>query len=242
MTALLFDLDGVLTDTATIHRRAWKQAFDTFLASYTAAEREQRRPFTDDDYLRYVDGRSRDDGIATFLASRHITVPPGGPGDTIDDATVSGIGDTKNGLFLETLKTEGAQPYPDAVTYLKAAQHAQLAIAVVTSSKNGGPILEATGLAAYVSARVDGLTIARRGLAGKPAPDAFLAGAEALGVPPEQAAVFEDAVAGVAAGHAGHFGYVVGVDRTGGDTHGDDLERAGADRVVTTLTELLEAR
>lgn len=241
VTALLFDLDGVLTSTAVVHSQAWKQSFDTFLSSYDDAPAEQRHPFTQDDYLKYVDGRSRDDGITTFLRSRNITLPPGGPDDTSTDATVTGIGNTKNALFLDLLEKDGAQAYADAVTYLTAAEKLPLDIAVVTSSKNGEQILEATDLSRFVKARIDGKVIAERGLAGKPAPDSFLAGAEALGVSPDKAVVFEDAVSGVQAGHAGHFGYVVGVDRTGGDTHGGELHQAGADVVVTALTDLLDA-
>jgi beta-phosphoglucomutase family hydrolase len=242
VTALLFDLDGVLTSTAVIHSQAWKQAFDTFLETYPTDDPVQKRPFDQNDYLQYVDGRSRDDGITTFLLSRQITLPPGDPDDGPHDPTVAGIGNTKNALFLELLKSQGTQAYPDAITYLNAAREAQLSIAVVTSSKNGGEILRATGLDSYIQARVDGLVIAEQGLAGKPAPDSFLAGAKALGVPAEQAVVFEDAVSGVQAGHAGQFGYVVGVDRTDGDSHRRELEQAGADVVVGALTELLDPR
>lgn len=241
VTALLFDLDGVLTSTAVVHSQAWKQAFDTFLAAYDDAPEGRRSPFTQGDYLKYVDGRSRDDGITTFLQSRDITLPTGGPDDSSTDGTVTGIGNTKNALFGELLDTEGAKPYADAVTYLTAAQQLPLDIAVVTSSKNGEQILEASDLSRFVATRIDGKVIAERGLAGKPAPDSFLAGAEALGVTPDKAVVFEDAVSGVQAGHAGHFGFVVGVDRSGGDTHGSELKQAGADVVVTALTDLLEA-
>jgi beta-phosphoglucomutase family hydrolase len=242
VTALLFDLDGVLTSTAIVHSQAWKQAFDGFLRSYPVDDPAQKRPFSQDDYLQYVDGRSRDDGITTFLQSRNIVLPPGTPNDGPHDATVAGIGNTKNAGFLNILETKGAQPYPDAITYLKAAQGAQLKIAVVTSSKNGEQILKATNIDQFIEARIDGLLIAEQGLAGKPAPDSFLAGARALGVTPDHAAVFEDAVSGVQAGHAGHFGHVVGVDRTDGDTHRLELGRAGADVVVTSLTDLLERR
>jgi beta-phosphoglucomutase family hydrolase len=240
VTALLFDLDGVLTSTAVIHSQAWKQSFDTFLATYADATDDQRRPFSQDDYLAYVDGRSRDDGISSFLRSRDIRLPHGDPTDVSTDGSVTGIGNTKNALFLELLDKQGAQAYPDAVTYLKAAHKLPLKIAVVTSSKNGEQILEATGLRDFISARIDGKVIAERGLPGKPAPDSFLAGAEALGVTAKEAVVFEDAVSGVQAGHAGEFGFVVGVDRTGGDTHGKQLRSGGADVVVTALTELLE--
>ncbi|MBA4022732.1 MAG: hypothetical protein C0482_10255 [Gordonia sp.] len=235
VTALLFDLDGVLTSTAVVHSQAWKQAFDSFLAEYPGATDAQRRPFSQDDYLTYVDGRSRDDGIVSFLQSRGITLAQQGAAPS-----VASIGDAKNKLFLELLDKEGAEAYSDAVRYLKAAQEASLQIAVVTSSKNGEQILEATGLTPFVVARIDGKVIAERGLVGKPAPDSFLAGADALGVPPEKAVVFEDAVSGVQAGHAGGFGYVVGVDRTGGDTHASNLRNGGADVVVTALTDLLK--
>ncbi|ORM32276.1 beta-phosphoglucomutase family hydrolase [Williamsia sp. 1135] len=236
VTALLFDLDGVLTSTAVVHSQAWTQAFDSFLAGYPDITDEQRRPFSQDDYLTYVDGRSRDDGIVSFLQSRNITLPT--QGET--GASVTAIGDAKNKLFLDLLDKDGAEAYSDAVTYLKAAQEVSLQIAVVTSSKNGEQILEATGLSPFVVARIDGKVIAERGLVGKPAPDSFLAGADALGVPPEKAVVFEDAVSGVQAGHAGGFGYVVGVDRTGGDTHAGNLRSGGADVVVTALTDLLK--
>lgn len=238
VTALLFDLDGVLTSTAVVHSQAWKQAFDSFLAGYPGVTDEQRRPFSQDDYLTYVDGRPREDGIVNFLQSRGITVPSGRGGE--QGPSIASIGDTKNKLFLELLNKDGAEAYTDAVTYLKAAQQVPLQIAVVTSSKNGEQILEATGLSPFVVARIDGKVIAERGLAGKPAPDSFLAGADALGVPPERAVVFEDAVSGVQAGHSGGFGYVVGVDRTGGDTHGGNLRDNGADVVVTALTDLLK--
>lgn len=242
VTALLFDLDGVLTSTAVIHSQAWKQAFDTFLSAYDEAPADQRRPFTQDDYLKFVDGRSRNDGITVFLQSRGITVPNGNADDTSSAQTVSGIGNTKNALFLDLLDKDGAQAYTDAVTYLTEAQKLPLDIAVVTSSKNGEQILDATGLSQFMTVRIDGNVIAERGLTGKPAPDSFLAGAEALGASPGKAVVFEDAVSGVEAGHAGRFGFVVGVDRSGGNTHRGELQRAGADVVVNALTDLLEDR
>lgn len=182
VTALLFDLDGVLTSTAVVHSQAWKQAFDSFLAGYPGVTDEQRRPFSQDDYLTYVDGRPREDGIVNFLQSRGITVPSGRGGE--QGPSIASIGDTKNKLFLELLNKDGAEAYTDAVTYLKAAQQVPLQIAVVTSSKNGEQILEATGLSPFVVARIDGKVITERGLAGKPAPDSFLAGADALGCHP----------------------------------------------------------
>ncbi|WP_040510376.1 HAD family hydrolase [Gordonia soli] len=223
----LFDLDGVLTDTAVVHQKAWKEAFDAFLAERDPAY----APFTAQDYLDYVDGRPRADGVAAFLASRHIEV---------DDATRDAIGEGKNARFLATLESDGVQPYPGSVRYLEAAQQAGLRIAVVTSSKNGEAVLKAADLTRFVEVRVDGLDIVRRGLAGKPAPDSYLLGAELMGVGPDAAVVFEDAISGVRAGAAGEFGFVVGVDRVGGD-QAEKLSAAGASVVVSDLDELIDA-
>ncbi|MEZ5210820.1 beta-phosphoglucomutase family hydrolase [Gordonia sp. (in: high G+C Gram-positive bacteria)] len=223
ITVLLFDLDGVLTTTATLHMTAWRDAFNDFLRPRGGA------PFTDQDYLDYVDGRPRIDGVRSFLASRNITV---------DDAVVDQIADSKNAAFIASLERDGVTPYPGSVRYLDAARAAGLRIAVVTSSKNGALVLDAAGLTGYVEQRVDGNTIVAEGLNGKPAPDSYLRGAELMGVPPEQAAVFEDAISGVQAGAAGHFGYVVGIDRVGG-TQADAMRAAGADVVVDDLHDLL---
>jgi beta-phosphoglucomutase family hydrolase len=224
---LLFDLDGVLTSTAVLHRRAWKTAFDTFLQ---ARDPDGFVPFSEDDYLNYVDGRPRIDGVRTFLRARGIDV---------DEATVEAIGTGKNNEFLACLARGEVEPYPGSVRYLEAAERAGLSIGVVTSSKNGEAVLDAADLTRFVAARVDGRDIAAAGLRGKPAPDGFLAGAKAFGAPPIQAAVFEDAIAGVEAGRAGDFGYVVGVDRVGGE-QATAMRTAGADVVVTDLAELLE--
>lgn len=224
---LLFDLDGVLTSTAVLHRRAWKQAFDTFLR---ARDPEGFVPFTEDDYLDYVDGRPRVDGVRTFLRARGIDV---------DEATVEAIGNGKNDEFLGCLARGEVEPYPGSVRYLEAAEKAGLQIGVVTSSKNGEAVLDAANLTRFVVERVDGRDIAAAGLRGKPAPDGFLAGAKAFGALPSEAAVFEDAIAGVEAGRAGDFGYVVGVDRVGGD-QAASMRAAGADLVVADLAELLE--
>lgn len=235
ITACLFDLDGVLTNTAELHESAWKQTFDAFL--------EQREgsgfaPFTASDYIEHVDGRPRADGVRDFLDSRGITLPEGGPGDPPDTETVNGVGNRKNVLLLEIIREQGVRPYPGSVRYLQAVQSAGLAIAVVTSSANAAAVLDSADLAPYVQARIDGNVIAERKLHGKPAPDSFLVGARALGVTPAQAAVFEDALAGVEAGRAGGFGLVVGVDRT---HHADALRSHGADVVVSDLADLLEA-
>lgn len=228
VSVALFDLDGVLTATATVHQRAWAQAFDDFLAARPDRAGEDHTPFTDDDYLRYVDGRPRADGVRGFLTARGIAA---------DDALVDELAEAKNTLFLTVVDRDGVKPYPDAVRYLEAVQAAGLRIAVVTSSKNGAAVLAAAGLTGFVEQRVDGNTIVAEGLRGKPAPDSYLRGAELMGVPPAQAAVFEDAISGVQAGAAGGFGAVVGIDRVGGG-HAEKLAAAGASIVVADLDAL----
>jgi beta-phosphoglucomutase family hydrolase len=236
--ACLFDLDGVLTRTATVHFAAWKRTFDEFLRG-----RDPQAPeFTQLDYNRYVDGKPRADGVRDFLASRGITLPEGSPGDTGDTgdtATVQAVATRKNELVLRELDEHGVEVYPGSVRYLRAVKEAGLATAVVTASANGAQVVAAGGFAELIDARVDGVVAARRGLRGKPHPDTFLTGAEALGVAAGEAVVFEDALSGVAAGRAGRFGYVVGVDRVG---QADQLREHGADVVVTDLAELLEER
>jgi beta-phosphoglucomutase family hydrolase len=231
--AALFDLDGVLTSTADLHREAWKQTFDAVLRE---RDGDRFQEFTDRDYAEHVDGRPRADGVRQFLASRGITLPEGSPDDPPDAATVHGVGNRKNELLLQMIERYGVTPYPGSVRYLQAARDAGLAIGVVTSSANGASVLEAAGLSPFIQARVDGVAIARDGLRGKPAPDSFLAGAQALGVDPFQVAVFEDALAGVQAGRAGGFGHIVGVDRAG---QAQALRESGADVVVADLAELL---
>lgn len=224
----LFDLDGVLTSTAILHRKAWKQAFDAFLAE---RDPEGYEPFTDEDYLHYVDGRPRVDGVRTFLASRHIDA---------DEDIVEAIGTSKNDMFRAAVARGEVEPYPGSVRYLEAAEKAGLQIGVVTSSKNGREVLDAADLSHFVQARVDGVEIARAGLRGKPAPDSFLAAAKEFGVDPQYAAVYEDAISGLEAGRAGGFGYVVGVDRVGTPDHAEAMRSAGADVVVSDLAELLD--
>lgn len=232
VTACLFDLDGVLTDTASVHRAAWKQTFDAFLVPRGQA------PFTDDDYTDHVDGKPRADGVRDFLASRGIHLPEGDDDDPPGAETVHGVGNRKNQLLVERIHADGVRVYDGSRRYLTLARDAGLARAVVSSSANTADVLRVTGLAELVQGRVDGVTIRQRRLAGKPAPDSFLAGAELLGVPAERAAVFEDALAGVAAGRAGAFGFVVGVNRIG-DQHGRELREHGADIVVGDLSELV---
>jgi beta-phosphoglucomutase family hydrolase len=231
ITALLFDLDGVLTGTAAIHRAAWKETFDPLLAQHG------QRPFTDDDYNNYVDGRPRFDGVREFLRSRDIDLPEAPADSAPSYDSVQGTGNRKNARVQEIIAERGVAPYAGSRRYVEAAKKAGLRIAVVTSSANAVAVLEAADLTKYVEARVDGVVIADRKLRGKPAPDSFLAGAEALGAAPANAAVFEDALSGVQAGRAGHFGYVVGVDRVG---QAEELKSHGADVVVRDLAELLE--
>jgi beta-phosphoglucomutase family hydrolase len=220
--ACLFDLDGVLTPTALVHKAAWKQLFDDFLGP-------GRPPFTDEDYEKYVDGMPREDGVRTFLASRHITLP---------DDEVRELSARKDDLFLHQVATHGVQPYPGSLRYLHAVRDAGLRRAVVSASTHCAQILQAAGIADLIEERVDGVVAKEEKLRGKPEPDTFLAAARRLGVPPDAAAVFEDALAGVAAGHAGHFGYVIGVDRVG---EAAELAAHGADAVVKDLDELVTA-
>ena len=233
--ACLFDLDGVLTDTASVHKRAWKTMFDAFL-------RTRKDPFVpfdvDDDYLTYVDGKRREDGVRDFLKSRNIELPEGAPDDPPDKDTVEGLGNRKNDMFQKVLHTDGVEVFDGSRRYLKAVSEAGLGVAVVSSSANTREVLELTGLARYVQQRVDGVTLREEHIPGKPAPDSYLHAAELLKVPAAAAAVFEDALSGVESGRAGHFGLVVGVDRVG---HADELRAHGADVVVTDLADLLRA-
>ena len=238
VTALLFDLDGVLTNTAAVHAAAWREMFDDYLRARAARTGEAFVPFDPvADYDEYVDGKPRADGTRSFLASRGIVLPEGGHDDGPDQETVQGLGNRKNEIVQRRIHTDGVQVYPGSVRFLEAARAAGLRRAVVSSSSNCREVLEAAGIADLLEARVDGLVAEREGLRGKPAPDTFLAGARALDVPPDRAVVFEDALAGVAAGHAGHFGQVVGVDRVG---QAEALRAHGADVVVRDLAELLE--
>jgi beta-phosphoglucomutase family hydrolase len=238
--ACLFDLDGVLTDTASVHKKAWKTMFDSYLR-----ERAQRtgEPFVEfdiaDDYLTYIDGKKREDGVRSFLSARGITLPEGDPDDAPSTETVSGLGNRKNELFHETIREDGVLVFDGSRRYLEAVASARLAVAVVSSSANTREVLETTGLDKFVQQRVDGVTMREEHIEGKPAPDSFLRAGELLGVPPAEAAVFEDALAGVEAGKRGNFGCVVGVDRVG---QAEALRRNGASVVVTDLAELLPNR
>lgn len=240
MTACLFDLDGVLTETASVHAKAWKQAFDGYLGERSERDGE---PFVEfdagADYNRYVDGKPRADGVRSFLASRGIELPEGEPDDPPESETVWGVGNRKNALVLELIERDGVRPFAGSVRYVEAAREAGLRRAVVSSSANCQAVLQAAGIADLFEQRIDGVVAKRDGLPGKPAPDTYLAGAGAVGAAPGQAAVFEDAISGVAAGRAGGFGYVVGVDRVG---QAKALRENGATVVVADLAELIGAR
>ncbi|HEY3603693.1 MAG TPA: beta-phosphoglucomutase family hydrolase [Sporichthyaceae bacterium] len=232
----LFDLDGVLTRTAELHEQAWKQAFDEYLRYLADHDHLEFIPFSAHDYVRFVDGKPRLNGTRDFLASRHLELPAGAESDPSDRHTVWGLSNRKNDLVAELITTKGVHVYEGSVRYVRAAREAGLATAVVTSSANAERVLAAAGIEDLFDARIDGVVAAERKLTGKPHPDTFCAGAEAIGLAPDAAAVFEDALAGVSAGRAGHFGYVIGVDRTG---QGAALKAAGADVVVRDLAELL---
>lgn len=231
--ACLFDLDGVLTDTASVHAAAWKQMFDDFLRARAERDGTDFVPFdVTADYGPYVDGKPRLDGTRGFLASRGIELPEDGPGSD----TVTALSTTKNDLVQEKIVSVGVQVYPGSLRYLRAVREAGLATAVVSSSANAEQVLRVADLTRYIDTRMDGATARERGLPGKPAPDTFLAAAADLGVDKAHAVVFEDAIAGVASGKAGGFGFVVGVDRL---DHADELRAEGADVVVKDLEELL---
>ena len=238
ITTCLFDLDGVLTQTARIHAQAWKEMFDGFLRDWAERNGEPFEEFDrPTDYDEYVDGKPRLDGVRSFLESRGIDVPMGSPTDPPDAETVHALGTRKNELVLELIRRQGVEPYAGSVRFSEAARDAGLRRAVVSSSTNCKDVLVAAGIDHLYEARIDGVVAEREQLAGKPAPDTFLAGARVLGAEPAEAAVFEDALAGVEAGRAGAFGWVVGVDRTG---QAEALRRRGADVVVQDLGELLE--
>ncbi|WP_213453061.1 HAD family hydrolase [Rhizomonospora bruguierae] len=238
VTACLFDMDGVLTQTAIVHNAAWTETFDAYLRKRSEDTNEPFRPFDPvRDYHDYVDGRARADGVRTFLASRGITLPEGSPDDPPEADTVNGLGNRKNVIVVRRIREEGVQVFDGSVAYLRAATAAGLSCAVVSASANTPDVLRVTGLDQLITTRVDGIVARELKLPGKPAPDTFLEGARRLGVRPEQAAVFEDAQSGVAAGRAGNFGYVIGVDRVG---QAEELKRHGADIVVNDLSELLD--
>jgi len=228
--AALFDLDGVLTPTAEVHMQAWRQLFTDFLT-----KRGINQPYLDSDYFDYIDGKPRYDGVRALLASRGIQLAQGDPGDSPDLETVCGLGNRKNEFFAAVLREKGVQPYAGSVQLLDHLAERGTKIAVVTSSRNATAVLEAADLGPRFNVVVDGNVAAEKGLRGKPSPDTFVAAAEELGVPVQRAVVFEDALSGVEAGHAGGFGLVVCVDRGVGAQR---LTESGADVVVDDLGEL----
>jgi beta-phosphoglucomutase family hydrolase len=234
--ACLFDLDGVLTSTAAVHAAAWREMFDDYLRRRAERTGEPFVPFDPvADYDEYVDGKPRADGTRSFLESRHIVLPEGDPDDPPDKETIQGLGARKDGAFLKRLHRDGVKPYEGSVRYLHAVRDAGLRRAVVSSSTHCAEIVRAAGIDDLLEVRIDGVVARQEGLSGKPAPDTFLAAARRLGVQPAAAAVFEDALAGVAAGRAGNFGHVIGVDRIG---QAEQLRRHGADVVVADLDDL----
>jgi beta-phosphoglucomutase family hydrolase len=235
--AILFDLDGVLTDTAAVHATAWQQMFDEFLHTWSASHDQPFVPFDlARDYPRYLDGKPRYDGVRSFLASRSISLPDGSPQDPSDALTVAGLGNRKNDLVQTLLHTDGVTAYPGSVRFLHHVRELGLATAVVSSSKNCLAVIEAAGIADQFDVRVDGWDVENGGIPGKPAPDTFVEAARRLSVPVARGVVFEDALAGVQAGRAGDFGLVVGVDRA---DQADALRQHGADVVVQDLAELM---
>ncbi|MFB4316127.1 beta-phosphoglucomutase family hydrolase [Actinomadura sp. 21ATH] len=235
--ACLFDLDGVLTRTAAVHAAAWKEMFDGYLRERDGAGFVPFDPVTD--YATYVDGKRREDGTRSFLESRGIVLPEGTPGDPPESETIHGLGSRKNALVLKLIDEQGVETFDGSIDYVRRARAAGLRTAVVSSSANTVQVLRAVGITDLFDARIDGVIAAERDLPGKPAPDMFVAGAEAVGTAPERAAVFEDALAGVEAGRAGGFAYVVGVNRVD-RRHAAALAERGADVVVDDLAELLE--
>jgi len=235
--ACLFDVDGVLTKTASVHAEAWKSMFDAFLRERAMRDGVPFVAFDSlADYDEYVDGKPRDDGVSSFLESRGIRLPWGRHDDSPELETVCGLANRKNEIVLELIRHRGVEAYEGSVRYAVAARDAGLRRAVVSASENCREVLDAAGIEDLFEVRIDGLVAEREHLRGKPAPDTYLAAAERLGVRPSEAAVFEDALAGVASGRAGDFRFVVGVDRVG---QADALLAHGADVVVPDLADLL---
>jgi beta-phosphoglucomutase family hydrolase len=229
--ALLFDLDGVLTPTATVHERAWQELFDSYLA-----ENGHPDGYRQSDYFEFIDGKPRFDGVRDFLASRGIALPEGTADEDPAQATVRGLGNSKNRIFNDIVQSGGVEPYPGSVRFIKAALDQGLKLAVVSSSRNAPAVLKAAGLSRYFPVVVDGEVAAARGLPGKPDPSTFCYAAKLLGVPEKDCIVVEDAVSGVQAGSAGNFRAVIGVDRGAGRA---TLLQAGATLVVQDLIELV---
>ena len=235
LDAVIFDLDGVITDTASVHAAVWKRMFDQFLVARADHEGEDQQPFSADDYYLYVDGKPRYDGVESFLASRGISVPRGDPGDLPATETVCGLGNRKDELFRSQLREGKVAAFPSSIALLRRLRATGCRTAIISASRNCADVLEAAGVAELFDAKVDGLDADELGLTGKPNPAVFLEAARRLGVEPARAAVVEDALAGVEAGRRGGFGLVIGVDRAG---HADELRERGADILVGDLGEV----
>ena len=236
--AVLFDLDGVITDTANLHATCWKQMFDEYLQKRARQTGEAFRPFeVASDYLLYVDGKPRFDGVRDFLKSRGIELPEGSPEDPTDAETVCGLGNRKNDLVNDAIAEVGVVPYDGSVQFIHRLRRDGFRIAVVTSSQNCTAVLQAAKLDELFEVRVDGNVINAQQLAGKPAPDTFLLAAKLLGVEPKRTVVIEDAISGVQAGSDGDFGLVIGIARK---NNAEELKRHGADLVVCDLDELMD--
>lgn len=233
--AVIFDLDGVITRTAVTHSTAWKKMFDNYLREREKKYGEPFREFTQNDYLNYVDGKPRYKGVDSFLKSRGIHIPWGSPADAPGKETVCGLGNTKNELFTEVLRNDGAEVYSSTVELIRELKDAGIKLGVASSSKNCKAILEAVNLQDFFGARVDGVVSAERGLNGKPEPDIFTTACKMLGVSPARSIVAEDAVSGVQAGSKGGFGLTLGIARKG---NVEELRQNGADVVVTDLEEI----
>jgi beta-phosphoglucomutase family hydrolase len=236
--AVLFDLDGVITNTATLHATCWKQMFDEYLRKRAEQRGEAFRPFDlASDYRLYVDGKPRFDGVRDFLRSRSIQLPEGSPDDSAELETVCGLGNRKNELINDLIERTGVEPYDGSVRFIHQVRRSGFKIAVVTSSQNCALVLKAAKLDGFFEVRVDGNTIEAEQLAGKPAPDTFLMAARLLGVEPARTVVIEDAISGVEAGSNGNFGLVIGIARKG---NVEELQRHGAHLVVDDLSELVD--
>jgi alpha,alpha-trehalase len=237
--AVVFDMDGVITDTARTHSAAWKHTFDAYLEAWATEHGTRQAPFTESDYLTYVDGKHRDDGVQSFLESRGIDLPRGSATDSPERATVWGLANRKNEAFQRVIAEQGVRAFPSSVSFVRRLQRCGIGTAIISASRNCRLLLEAAGIGELFPVRVDGIEAERLGLPGKPAPDVFLEAARRLGATPQRAAVVEDAIAGVEAGRAGGFALVIGVDRLG---RAADLRVHGADIVVQDLGELCVGR
>jgi beta-phosphoglucomutase family hydrolase len=233
---VVFDMDGVVTDTATTHSRAWGRLFDEFLERRAEATGQPFEPFSNDDYLAHVDGKPRYDGVRDFLASRGITLPEGGPDDPDDAETVQGLGNRKNTFFTREIEQGGVVRYESTIDLIHALHNAGIKAALISSSRNAVPVLTAASALELFDARVDGVDAEQRGITGKPAPDVFVTAASDCGATPDRAVVVEDAVSGVQAGRAGDFALVIGVDRGG---NAEALAANGADVVVDDLDKVV---